>query len=146
MAIDLNLNPEPRALRQFGFIALGVFGLLGGVLLWRGTLFGFDLGSAALPTAAVLWGLGALSALLSLVAPRANRALWVVLALVTYPIGFVLSYVLMGLVFYGMLLPVNLLFRVLGRDAMERRYDPDADTYWVERGEPAAPQRYFRQF
>jgi hypothetical protein len=146
MAVDLNLNPEPRTLRQFGFIAFGVFGLLGGWLLFRGTLFGFHLGSAVLPTTIGLWGVAALSALLSLVAPRANRPLWVALALITYPIGVVLSYVLMGLVFYGMLLPVNLVFRALGRDAMERSYDPDADSYWVERGEPAPPQRYFRQF
>jgi apolipoprotein N-acyltransferase len=145
-AVDLNLNPEPRALRNFGFIARGVFGFLGGWLLWRNTLLGFELGSAALPTAVALWGLGGLSALLSLVAPRANRPLWVALALITYPIGFVLSYVLMGLVFYGMLLPVNLVFRAMGRDAMERRFDPDADSYWVERGEPSPPKRYFRQF
>jgi hypothetical protein len=145
-AVDLNLNPEPRALRNFGFIALGVFAFLGGILLWRGTLFGFQLGSAALPTAVGLWGLGGLSALFSLVAPRANRPLWVGLALITYPIGFVLSYVLMGFVFYGMLFPLNLVFRLLGRDAMERSYDRDAASYWVERGEPAPPQRYFRQF
>ena len=145
-AVELNLKPGTRVLRQFGWLALAGFGLLGGLVLWRGGLFGFDFGAAAQPLAWGLWGLGGLSGTLSLVAPNANRPLWVVLALATFPIGLALSYVLMGLLFFGMLTPVGLVFRLIGRDALERRFDPQADSYWQRRGPPAPTPRYFRQF
>jgi hypothetical protein len=145
-AIDLNLNPEPRTLRQFGFLACAAFALLGALALWRGGLFGLDFGAALRPVAFGLFGLGALSALLSLVAPRANRPLWVALTLVAYPIGLVVSYLLMGFLFFGILTPVNLVFRLIGRDALRRGFDRDATTYWIERSGEVPLERYFRQF
>jgi hypothetical protein len=51
MLVQLNLRPEPRQLRQFGWIALVGFGLLGSVLIWKGGLFGASFGSAARPVA-----------------------------------------------------------------------------------------------
>jgi len=145
-AIEINFNPETRVLRQFGWIALVAFGVLGGFILWRRGLFGLDFGAVTSPAAYALWGVGAVSAVLAVVAPRANRFLYVGLSLITYPIGYLLSYVLMGLLFYGMLTPVNAVFRLIGRDAMGRRFDRLADTYWTVRKPPASSQRYFRQF
>ncbi len=145
-AIELNLDPEPRTLRQFGFLAFGAFALLGGLVLWRGGLFGLDFGAAAGPVAFGCFGVGALSALLSLVAPPANRALWIALSLAAYPIGFVVSYALMGLLFFGVLTPVHLVFRLIGRDALRRGFDRAATTYWIERSGEVPLERYFRQF
>jgi hypothetical protein len=39
-----------------------------------------------------------------------------------------------------------LVMRAVGRDPLARRFDRDAQTYWVERGEQRDPARYFRQF
>jgi hypothetical protein len=146
-AIKIDLNPDASKLRQFGFIALVAFGLIGGYVLWRGGLFGFDFGAAARPVAYILIGLGALSGLLSLMAPRANRPLYVGLVVLTYPIGFVVSYVIMGVLFYLVITPVGLVFRLLRRDSLTRRIDRDAPTYWVARPEgELAKERYFKQF
>jgi hypothetical protein len=145
-AIELSLNPEARTLRQFGFLACGAFALLGALVLFRGGLFGFDFGGAVRPVAVACFGIGGVSALLSLVAPRANRLLWVALALAAYPIGLVVSYALMGVLFFGVLTPVGLLFRLIGRDALRRRFEPEATTYWIERDGEVPLERYLRQF
>ena len=125
---QINLRPTSRELRQFGCIALAGFTLLGGWILWKGTLFGFNLGSAAPTVGYVFWGLAALTALFSVLVPTANRPLYVALVLVTWPIGFVVSHVIMAVVFFGVITPVGLLFRVLGRDPtqLDRRQDGDA--------------------
>ena len=47
-----------------------------------------------------------------------------------FPIGFVLSYLIMGTLYFLIIGPIALLFRVLGRDSMRRAYDPKASTYW----------------
>jgi MFS family permease len=144
--LDVNFHPDRKTLFQFGFVALAAFGLLGGLLSWKRSLLGIELGGAAEGLAFALWGVGGLSALLSLVAPRLNRFLYVGLIVVTIPIGFVLSYVLMGLIFYAVITPVGLLFRLIGRDPLERKFDLEAPTYWVDHKEPDSIERYFRQY
>ena len=126
--------------------ALAAFGALGALILWRGGLFGADFGAVGPRVAWTLWGLGALSAVFSLLAPQANRALYVGLAIAAYPIGLVVSYAIMGLLFYGMITPFGLVFRIVRRDSLKRRYDPQAQSYWVDARAPRAPERYFRQF
>lgn len=144
--IELNLNPDARTLRQFGWIALGAFALLGGLVAWRGSLLGFPLGGATLPVASAFWAIGAAAALSSLVAPRANRPLWIALSVVAFPIGYVVSVALLGILFFGVLTPVNLVFRLVGRDALQRRFDRGASSYWIERDGDVPLERYFRQF
>ena len=145
-AVELNLNPDTRSLRQFGIIALFALGAIGGLVLWRGGLFGLDFGALAAPAAYTLWGIAAVSGCLSAIAPRGNRPLWVALILITFPIGFVLSYLLMGLLFYGMLTPFSLAFRLIGRDALKRRFEPSTESYWLRRDREIPIERYFRQF
>jgi saxitoxin biosynthesis operon SxtJ-like protein len=144
--IDLNLRPSRDTLRKFGFVALVAFGLLGGLVVWKRSLVGIQLGEAAPVVAYVLWGVGILSALLSLAAPGLNRFLYVGLTLLTFPIGFVFSHVLLAVVFYLVFTPVGLVMRLLGRDPLQRRFDREAGTYWVDHVEPRSVEEYFRQY
>lgn len=144
--VELNLNPDRRTLRQFGFIALGGFGLIGLLAFREWMVFSAGLGPARLPVAFACWGLGLLSALLSLVAPSANRPIYVGLALVSYPIGFVLSYVIMAVLFFGIFTPVALVFKVIGRDSLQRRRDRTAASYWQPPRPARSTDSYFRQF
>ena len=94
------IDIDRRTLRQFGFIALVGFGLLA-LLAWLETaIFALGLGEARTWVAATLGGIGLLSALLAVLAPAANRPLYVALTLIALPIGFVLSYVILGGLFY----------------------------------------------
>jgi hypothetical protein len=49
----------------------------------------------------------------------------------------VVSRTAIGLLFFGILTPVALVFRILGRDALRLKRDPKARTYWIER-DPSA--------
>ena len=116
------------------------------MIFWHGGLLGISFGDAANTVAYVLLGVGGVSALNSLVLPAGNRPLFVGLILVTFPIGIVVSYVLMGFVFYVVFTPVALVFKVIGRDPLERRFDREAKTYWVKRRPVEGTERYFKQF
>jgi hypothetical protein len=146
MMVELNLRPETRQLRQFGWIALAAFGVIGAVVLFRGGLLGISFGAAARPIAFALWTLGVLSGLLSLVWPEGNRPLFVALGVLTFPIGWVLSHVVLAVVFFGVLTPVGLLFRLFGRDPLERAFRPEMKSYWVDLPEVKDDGEYFRQF
>jgi hypothetical protein len=143
--IEINLKPDERILRQFGWIALVGFGVLA-LLAWKNWLVFRHMGESGATLAKVFMGIGGLSALLSLVAPKANGPLYVVLSVLAYPIGFVLSYVIMGVLFYGLISPMALFFRVVGRDVMKRRFEPACESYWVDARSDRKPKSYFRQF
>jgi len=142
----LDLNPTEKKLRQFGFIALAAFGLLGALLhghvvpLWR------VLGTATSAVAYGIWAVAALSALFSLVAPKMNRPLFVALSVAAYPLGVVMSYAIMGAFFFLVLTPLGLVFRLAGRDPLRRRFDAAKRSYWIPRKAAAKTERYFRQF
>ena len=144
--VEINFHPTSRELRQFGFIALFCFGVLGGSMYWRKSFFGLGLGEAADRIAYVMWGVGALSALCSLTVPSLNRFLYVGVSLITFPIGYLVSHALMILLFYGVITPLGLVFRFAGRDPLHRRFEPQAKSYWVSHQQSESAERYFQQF
>lgn len=144
--VEINFNPDTKTLRQFGAIAFIGFGILAALAYYEKLIFSFGLGQARMPLVMVFAALGTIAALFSLVAPRANRVLYVGLTLLAFPIGFVLSYVIMGTLFFLIIGPIALLFRLLGRDPMHRRYDPKSVSYWVEVRNTRDKESYFHQY
>jgi hypothetical protein len=59
----------------------------------------------------------------------------------------VVSPVVLGIVFYTTVTPIGLLMRLLGKDPLRLKIDPDASTYWIERRPPGpAPDTMRQQF
>jgi hypothetical protein len=65
---------------------------------------------------------------------------------VTYPLRFILSYTALALVYYAILTPLALCFRIWGRAGLQCSFDWEAPTYWQARTHCCDPKRYFRQF
>ena len=144
--IELNLHPDERTLRQFGFIALVGFGFVAAIAWYEVLIFSFGLGAAREPVAYGFAGLAAVSLFFSLVVPKANLPVYLGITILTYPIGFVLSYVILAILFYGIIAPIGLLLRAFGSDPMERRILPDADSYWHDAPAGRSRSSYFKQF
>jgi hypothetical protein len=141
----IDWNPPARTLRQFGFIAFFAFGLLAWLAQREAMMFRAGLGSAREAVAWALLGLGTLSLVFSLLWPRANRLLFVGLSLLAYPIGFVLSHVLLALLFFGLLTPLGMLLKLIGKDTLTRRR-VGADSYWLNVRRERKVADYFRQY
>jgi len=145
--VEVNWKPNRKQLQLFGVVGTGVLGALAAWVLLRRTLLGVSLDAR---TAGVvgcsLAGAAALLATLTAAAPRALRPLYVVLTAVGLPIGFVMSYVILGVVYFGLFTPIALIFRLIGRDALCRKFDRGASTYWRPRRATDDLRRYFRQF
>jgi hypothetical protein len=144
--VEINFNPDTKTLRQFGVIALVGFGVLAVLAYYEKLMFSFGLGDSRVPVAMTFAALGSIAALFSLVAPRANRVLYVGLTLLAFPIGLVLSYVIMGTLFFLIIGPIAVFFRLFGRDSMHRGYDRNASSYWQEAHPPRDKESYFHQY
>ena len=102
---------------------------------------GIVTGTAAL----VLVGLGMVIGGLGLLRPPIIRPLFTGLIVITLPIGWMISRILLAVLFYGVFTPVGALFRLIGRDALSVKPRGDRTTYWLAK--PSAPdlRSYFRQ-
>jgi hypothetical protein len=83
---------------------------------------------------------------LGLIWPRAVRPVHVAALIATFPIGWLVSHLILAGLFYGLFTPLGLIFRLQGRDALGQGHRPDRGTYWAEKPMPANLGRYFRQF
>ena len=133
--IEVEYHPERRQLRVFGVAGAAVLVVTGAMVYPRQ------------PTAAgLIWAVAAVAGAFAIMRPGALRWVYVGSMLVTWPIGLVVSWVVLAVVFYGVVTPVGLVMRLCGRDALGRRFDRRATTYWVPRAPANDPERYFRQY
>ena len=136
--IEIKRDPSARDVRQFALLALPALCLLvAGLALVR-----FD----AWPAAVLLVGAAIASAVLGVLRPRWMRAVLIGWMWAAWPIGWVVSHLLMAIIFYLAIAPIGLIMRGFGRDPLERRLDCNAATYWTPRRQEVDPDRYFRQF
>lgn len=135
--VEIRKDPSAAELRWFGLIAAGFFGVIGAIALWR-----FDAAGAA----RTLWAVGGGLAVVYYAVPPLRRWLFVGWMAAVFPIAWTISHLVLAAAFYLVLTPIGLLMRLVGRDPMERRFRPDAPSYWIEHRTGQEPSRYFRQF
>jgi sulfite exporter TauE/SafE len=136
--VQINRNPTLRELRQFGLIWMGFVAFFGAVA-W------FKFGNP--PLARSLWIAAVAVPVVGWAVPSFMRLVFVGMSYLAWPIGFVVSHVVLALVYYAVLTPIGLLMRIFGYDPMKRTYDPETPSYWVKRSTTAADAKtYFRQF
>lgn len=135
--IEVNWSPDHKTLKQFALIGLAGFPGAGAGAYWVWQM----------PTlAVVLAGLGVAVWLLSMIHTPAVRYVYVAMSVAAYPIGYVVSHTVLAAVYYLLFTPMGLIFKLIGRDALERRFDRQSATYWQPRPAANSPDRYFKQF
>ena len=135
--IQIKRNPSVSELRRFASIWLPLFGAALGAGAWRAgeTRATIAVGATTFALALTSWML-----------PAVARALFLGLSYITFPIGFVTSWVALGIVYFAVLTPIALVRRVLGTDVLHRGRDTTASTYWRRRQESSDRASAFRQF
>ncbi len=131
----INRQPSPRDLRifatlSFAFCAGGAW--FAGARGWAEVTFvaaalGIAIGSAG------WWR------------PQSVRGVYVAACFAVWPVGFVVSHLLLAGIYFLVVTPIGLLLRLSGKDPLQRRFDPKRPTYWTDRDSPRSPESYFRQ-
>jgi hypothetical protein len=84
--------------------------------------------------------------ILGLAWPRGIKPIFIGWMALAYPIGWIVSRVILGALFYGLFTPVAWIFRMIGRDALGLRPQPQAATYWLPKSQAPDKSQYLRQF
>ena len=133
--VRINKNPGGRQLTVFAVAWLVFLGILGWTLWKRG----------AHTSAITIWALAAGVPAVGAAAPSVLRWAFLGLSYATYPIGIVVSYVALAVLYYGVVTPVGLAMRLLRHDPLDRRFDPGARSYWLARTRKKPTESYFNQ-
>jgi len=135
--LERDREPSPTELRYFGLMMSAFFGLIGALIFYRTRRYGVPGG---------LWTFAVLIMIVYYALPSVQRMMFRAWMTITYPLGFIGSHIILGAFYYGILTPQGLLMRLVGRDPMQRRFEPQLPSYWVERKRASQPARYWRQF
>ena len=134
------LDKGPKALRSFGWVVGGVLLGIAAVVVWRN-------GWTISPVATWLGGIGGALVVLGTLIPVVLRPVYMVWMGLALVLGFVMTRVVLTLVFYVVLTPTGLLLRAFGKDPMHRHPEPEAPSYWISRtDEDRPPERLERYY
>jgi len=126
-------TPTPKDLRQFGLIVGGIFGL---IAFWP---------LVVREEAIRLWALAASGALMvpALLAPKVLRPVHHVWMKVGHVLGWINTRILLGIVFYGIVTPLGVLSRLIGKDSLGLRTGTQTETYRrIKTARPVSHMRY----
>jgi hypothetical protein len=126
----------PGSDRSFGLVMALALGAVTALNAWHsGKLWPWTGGVAALLLAAALLRPAVLHPL---------NLVWLRFGLLLHK---VVNPVVMALLFYGTVLPTGLIMRLMGKDLLRLKRQPDADSYWIVRRPPGpSPETMRDQF
>ncbi len=130
--------PNAKDLRKFGLMMAVVICLFSLIAVWKQHWI----------TVYVLWSIAGIVFLLpAIVYPQFLSPIhkyWMKFAMV---LGWINSRIILSLVYYLLFTPISLIQKVIKRDALERRFHEDSDSYWDDRSkETYNPKHFERQF
>jgi hypothetical protein len=124
-------------------------------LLWFGPLFAVFIGMLCW----ILWHSGvsfnvlvflAIAAtvliLIYYLVPRLQRPFYRGWMFSVMPVGWVVSHLLLILIYYLLLTPIGITMRIVGYDPMKRKLDKDRETYWIPHEPVSDRTQYFKQY
>lgn len=115
--------------RSFGFVFCAVFAVIG--LL---PLIASD-GEVRIWSLAIAGVFGGL-ALLKPAILRPLNLLWFKFGML---LGRIIAPIVMALIFFVAVTPVALIMRLFGKDPLQKKPDPNADSYWIARDDENTP-------
>mgnify|MGYP001304899195 CR=1 FL=1 len=117
-----SVTANRQNLRDFGISVGIVLAIIGLLLLWKGRdPYWFFLGTAGLMITA------------GLLLPTALKPLyypWMILAIM---VGWLMTRIILSIMYYAIVSPIGIGFRLFGKKFLERKFDRNIITYWNER-------------
>lgn len=129
-------RPDARELRRFATAMLIGFSLLGLFSVWRA--------GEITTTSIVLWGIGVFLAVAAFV-PRLGRLAYLGVYLPTSILGYVVSHVILTLMFFLVITPLGIILRLMRKDVLQQRRQRQK-SHWTLVKSSRTDDSYYRQF
>jgi hypothetical protein len=133
---DIPRNPDNRMLRQFA----GLW-----ILFFSGIALSQYFRSHNTTAAIVVGALAVFVGVPGVFFPRLLKPIFVGWMILAFPIGWLVSRIILMLLYFGVFAPIGFMLRVFGHDPL-RLKKPDVASYWEEKTQQTSLRRYLKQF
>jgi len=134
---DVTAPPTDRMLCQFA--AIGAIALAA-LAIWQLRSSGsLALAGGFATAAAVVVAVG-------FAKPRWLAPIFTLWMIAAFPLAWLVSTLVLAVIFFGLLTPLGLVFRLMGRDPLDRAWPGRQDSYWQEKPAADKTERYLRQY
>jgi hypothetical protein len=121
--MKLNKNPSPEEVRRFAFVWMFVAAAMASLLFWRHHTVG----------AKILWAASGVVGISGMAIPSIAKTFYRIWMSLAFAINWIITHLLLGLIFWLVLTPIALLFKVTGRDALRLKKLPSGqESYWLD--------------
>jgi Saxitoxin biosynthesis operon protein SxtJ len=134
---DIPFNPNRTTLRQFAVLWLVFFG---GMALWQALVRGHANLGLSIGALALVVGVAGLTR------PEWVRLIYIGWMVLAFPIGWTVSQVILLIMYFSLFAPIGLIFRLVGRDPLQRARRSGIASYWSPKPAPVDVRSYFKQF
>jgi hypothetical protein len=119
-----HLSTGRSELRRFGLVMGGACAAVGVLVLWK----------TGLPPSAWAWTFAILTvtfALAGSLVPAILRPVYLAWMTIAIALGFVMTRVILTIVFFLVITPIGIVMRALGKDPLTKGPDDSLDSYWI---------------
>lgn len=117
-----NIKATKKVLRNFGILLSVFLSVLGGISLWKGGV----VYNYLFPSTIVV-------IIAAIVFPKILKFIYIPWMTVATVIGWVVTRVILTLMYNFVFSPVALGARMLGKDLLDEKINSDKDSYWIKR-------------
>jgi hypothetical protein len=135
--IEMKTSFSRRELLWFGPLFAIFAGMVGSIAIWK-----FD----APGLAKWIWAISGVIIVVYYLVPPLRKTMFMAWLALVFPVGWLLSHVLLTIVFYLVVFPIGLLLKLGRHDPLRRKFDLNCHSYWIKRERKKGAERYFRQF
>jgi len=114
-----NIKSEKSDLRKFGITVGIVLMIIAGLLFWKEK-----------ESSQIFFGVGAIILLTTITIPvilKPVYSIWMVFGII---IGWIMTRIILSLLFYIILTPIGLVLRLFGKQVLELRWNKSEQSYW----------------
>jgi len=131
-----HINTSHKSVRKTG-VTIGIVLITISFLLWW-------FGNNSFIYFSAVGGIFIILSYIALTVLRPFHKLWIGLSLL---LGFIMSHLILSIIFYFVVTPIGLLAKLVGKKFMSLKFNKSATTYWEKREKPIKEKiDYERQF
>ena len=128
---------EKKDIKSFSRLVGGIFLALGGLFLWR------DKHTFLCP---YFFGIGGFLVVVGEVYYPLLKPVYKGWMFFSVCLGFVMSRVILTILFFFILTPISLLARIVGKKFIDKSFRSDVESYWIRREETPTIESYENQY
>lgn len=121
-----NLDLSSKSIRHFSLLISAVAVVAAILMVWKGSVK---------TNSFYLIGFAIIFAIVGSLLPAIIRPIYKVWMGFAFSLGWIMTRILLSLIFYIIITPIGLILRLMGKDFLNIRAHKQVDSYWIKRSE-----------